>query len=188
MDNNELDFSIETKLYRASVLKCKMMQFQAQKNRVNHKWLKYVNSTTIRFMFATWIVQSFYSDRSITAALITAEMGVSRKAIDEMVSDWLAEEWLYREQGTGSDAHKMYLHPSDEILRINNEWFEWYEESIVPIIEPTLLALRASKVDYKVLKETASFDPVHTTNLSGIDNKVTSFILKSNEKQRRQKD
>lgn len=182
--NNDLDFSIETKMFRATVLRAKMMQFQAQKNRTNHKWLKYVNSTSVRFNFATWIVHSFYAERRITASIINVEMGVSRKAVDEMVNDWLAEDWLYREKGEGNDSTKLFLHPTEEILMLNNEWFEWYEDVILPDLMETFSLLQNSKVSYKNLKDKVSFNPLHTTNLSGIDNTVTSFILKNDEKRR----
>ena len=182
--NNDLDFSIETKLFRSSILKTNMMKYQAQKNRTNHKWLQYVNSTSVRFHFATWIVHSFYSDRKITASLISVEMGISRKSVDEMVNDWLAEDWLYREKGEGSDSTKFFLHPTDMVIKINNEWFEWYEEAILPTMMETYNILQTSKVSYTNLKDKVSFNPLHTTNLSGIDNTVTSFILNSNEKQR----
>lgn len=182
--NNDLDFSIETKMFRATVLRAKMMQFQAQKNRTNHKWLKYVNSTSVRFNFATWIVHSFYADRRITASIINVEMGVSRKSVDEMVNDWLAEDWLYREKGEGNDSTKLFLHPTEEILMLNNEWFEWYEDVILPDMMETFSLLQNSKVSYKKLKDKVSFNPLHTTNLSGIDNTVTSFILKNDEKRR----
>jgi hypothetical protein len=181
---NNLDFSVETKMFRATVLRAKMLQYQAQKNRTNHKWLQYVNSTSTRFNFAAWIVHSYYADRRITASIIQVEMGVSRKAIDEMVNDWLAEDWLYKEKGEGMDSNKYFLHPTEQILLLNNEWFEWYEEVILPDMMKTFYVLQNSKVSYKNLKDKVSFNPLHTTNLSGIDNKVTSFILKNDEKQR----
>ena len=67
---------------------------------------------------------------------------------------------------------------------LNNEWFEWYEEVILPDLMKTFYVLQNSKVSYTNLKDKVSFNPLHTTNLSGIDNKVTSFILKNDEKQR----
>jgi len=67
---------------------------------------------------------------------------------------------------------------------INNEWFEWYEDVILPDMMETFSLLQNSKVSYKKLKDKVSFNPLHTTNLSGIDNTVTSFILKNDKKRR----
>ena len=182
--NNELDFSIETKLFRAAVLKSKMMQYQSQKNRVNHPWLRYVGSTEARFMFASWLVHAFYSERPITASYIKADMGISRKAIDEMVNDWTNAGWLFKEKGTGVDSNKIFLHCSEEILMLNNEWFEWFEDSIAPMVHTPYQVLQNSKVSYSELKKNVSFNTTSGANLSGIDDNVASFILNNTEEKR----
>jgi hypothetical protein len=178
------DYPVELKLFRATVTKAKMVQYQVQNNRTSHRWLQYVNSTRVRLGFATWLIHSFYADRDITAALITTEMGVSRKAIDEMVNDWEAESWLYKEKGTGIDSTKYFLHPSPEILHINDEWFQWYEHTIYPLINDALTLYKASKVNISDLKHKAQFNTTSGTNLSGIEDNVASFILDGSRKRR----
>ena len=168
------DYPVELKLFRATVTKAKMVQYQVQNNRTSHKWLQYVNSTRVRYGFAVWLIHSFYADRDITAALITTEMGVSRKAIDEMVNDWEAEGWLYKEKGTGIDSTKYFLHPTAEILHINDEWFQWYEHTI---------SLN-SKINIVDIKQKAQFNTTSGTNLSGIEDNVASFILEGSRKRR----
>ena len=181
------DYPVELKLFRATVLKARMVQYQLQNNRNSHRWLVYVNSTRVRFAFAFWLIHSFYADRDITAALITTEMGVSRKAIDEIVADWLAEKWLYKEKGVGIDSTKFFLHPCDEVLDMNNDWFEWYEDSIYPLIQDSFDLYRASKVSINELKHKAQFNTTSGTNLSGIEDNVASFILEGSRKQRGKK-
>jgi len=178
------DYPLELRISRATVLKARMILEQIQNNRNNHKWLRYTNSTRTRFHFATWIVHSFYSNRAITPAIITAEMGVSRKAINEIVSVWEAEGWLYKEKGTGIDVHKVFLHPSDEIIHINDEWFQWYESTILPMIVKSFNLLQSSTVDRSELQYDSQFNSTSSTNLSGIEDNVASFILKSSKKQR----
>lgn len=178
------DYPIELKLFRATVLKAKMQQFQVQSNRVGHKWLMYINSTKIRFAFAAWLMHSFYADRDITAALITTEMGVSRKAIDEMVNDWEAEDWLYKEKGTGIHNNKLFLHPTMEILHINDEWFQWYEVHILPLIGNAYNVYKHSKLKISDLQHEVQFNTTSGTNLSGIEDNVASFILESSRKRR----
>jgi len=181
---NYNDYPLELKLFRASVFKAKMVQYQVQNNRTGHKWLQYVNSTRVRTGFATWLIHSFYADRLITAALITTEMGVSRKAVDEMVKDWVEEGWLYKEKGTGIDNNKYFLHPSQEILHINDEWFQWYEHTIYPLISNALTLYKVSKVNINELKQKAQFNTTSGTNLSGIEDNVASFILEDSRKRR----
>jgi len=178
------DYPLELKLFRASVSKARMVQYQVQNNRTGHKWLQYVNSTRVRTGFATWLIHSFYADRDITAALITTEMGVSRKAVDEMVNDWVEEGWLYKEKGTGTDNNKYFLHPSQEILHINDEWFQWYEQTIYPLISNAFALYKASKINISELKHKAQFNTTSGTNLSGIEDNVASFILEGSRKRR----
>lgn len=178
------DYPIELKIFRATVLKAKMLQVQAQNNRNNHKWLKYVNSSRNRTQFAIWIIHSFYADRSITAALVTTETGISRKAVDEMIKDWEAEGWLYKEKGEGVHKHKFFLHPNQEILHINDEWFQWYEEEILPMIKKTFSYYTASKMSIKQLQHESEFNTNSGSNLSGIEDTVTRLILKSSKEQR----
>lgn len=187
MKFDEFDYKAyptELKMLRATVLKAKMMQQQVQNNRKNHKWLTYVNSTRTRYNFATWIIHSFYAERNITAALICSELGVSRKAIDEMVNDWEAEGWLYKEKGTGSHSQKYYLHPSQEILHINDEWFQWYEEHILKLVGKAYDYFNQMQVPITTMKEKSEFNSSSNANLSGIDDNVTSFILDSSRKRR----
>lgn len=178
------DYPVELKLFRASVLKAKMVQHQVQNNRTGHKWLTYVNSTRVRFAFAAWILHSFYADRDITAAIIRIEMGVSRKAIDEIVADWVAEDWLYKEKGVGIDSTKYFLHVTQQILDVNEEWFQWYEHSIYPLIQNAFDLYRTSKVSINELKQKAQFNTTTGTNLSGIEDNVASFILEGSRKRR----
>ena len=185
MDNNRLDFTTEQRLFRATVLKAKMIQYQVQLNRTGHKWLVYVNSTKTRYNFATWLVHSFYSNRPITAAILCVEIGVSRKAIDEIVNDWIAENWLFKEKGVGDDVNKNFLHPTDEVLLINDEWFQWYEENIVPDMQNAIDFYKQSKVSISDLAAKAEFNTTSTPNLSGIEDNVASFILESSRKRRK---
>lgn len=187
MTFNEFDytaFPTELKMFRATILKTKMMQTQVQNNRKNHKWLAYVNSTRARYNFATWLLHAFYADRNITAALICTELGVSRKAIDEMVNDWEAEGWLYKEKGVGSHSQKYYLHISQEVLHVNDEWFQWYEEEIIKLIGKAYYYYKQSKNDIQDMKSKSEFNSSNNANLRGIDDNVTSFILNSSRKRR----
>lgn len=177
------DYPIELKIFRATVLKAKMVQVQTRNNRNYNKFLKYVNSSKARHDFATWIIHSFYADRDLTAAMICAEMGISRKAVDEMVKDWEAEEWLYKEKGEGIHIHKYFLHPSNEILNTNDEWFQWYEEEILPLIHRAFDFYRNSKENLQELKHDSNFNTSTTTNLSAIEDVVTSFILNSKKRE-----
>lgn len=185
---NYKDYPLELKMFRATVMKAKMMQYQCQNNRNNHKWLQYVNSTRNRFMFAGWVIHSFYAERDLTAAIVTAEMGISRKAVDEMVNDWEAEGWLYKEKGTGINVHKVFLHPSDEVLHINDEWFQWYEDSILPMIIKAHTFYNSRDIDLKSLQNDSQFTTNSGSNLSSLEEGVSSFILNGSRKLREGKD
>jgi len=177
-------YPTELKMFRATILKAKMMQSQLGRHRRGHKWLAYVNSTRTRYNFATWLIHAFYADRNITAAIVCMELGCSRKAIDEMINDWEAEGWLYKEKGTGSHSQKYYLHLSQEVLNINDEWFEWYEEEIMKLIGKAYDYYIQSKNNIQDMKSKSEFNSSDNANLSGIDDKVTSFILDSSRKRR----
>ncbi len=185
---NYRDYPLEVKISRATLMKARMILVQIQNNRNDHKWLKYVNSTRVRYNFATWIVHSFYADRNLTAAIMTAEMGVSRKAIDAIVQDWEAEGWLYKEKGEGLNIHKVFLHPSEEIIHMNDEWFQWYEETIVPMVSQAFEMFKSYRLDTNELQKNSQFNTTSSTNLSGIEDNVASFILKSNREKRSKKD
>ena len=187
MNIDEFDYKaypVELKVFRATVLKAKMMQTQVQNNRKSHKWLTYTNSTRNRYNFATWLIHAFYSDRSVTAALLCTEMGISRKSIDEMVNDWEAEGWLYKEKGEGVHSQKYFLHPSQEVLHINDEWFQWYEDQVMPLVGNAFAFHTNSSINANSMKEKSSFNTTSNANLSGIDDNVTSFILDSSRKRR----
>lgn len=187
MTFNEFDYTAyptELKMFRATILKAKMMQTQLGRHRRSHKWLTYVNSTRIRFSFATWLIHAFYADRHVTAAIVCMELGCSRKAIDEMVNDWEAEGWLYKEKGVGPHSQKYYLHVSQEVLHVNDEWFQWYEEEIMKLIGKAYDYYKQSKNNIQDMKSKSQFNSSNNANLSGIDDNVTSFILDSSRKRR----
>ena len=175
------DYPLELKIFRASVLKSKMLEVQARNNRNYCKYLKYVNSSQNRCDFSTWVIHSFYADRKITAAIICTEMGISRKAVDEMVKDWEAEDWLYKEKGEGIDIHKYFLHPTHEVLHIHDEWIQWYEDSILPSIKSAFEHYTYSKVSIKKLQHDSQFNTNTGSNLSGIEDKVTELILRKSK-------
>ena len=178
------DYPLELRISRATIMKGKMILEQIQNNRNSNKWLQYTNSTRTRFNFATWLVHSFYSNRLLTPGVMATEMGVSRKSIDEIASDWLAENWLIKEKGTGIHIHKVFFHPSDEVLEINDEWFQWYEETIMPMIGKAFDLFKSSLVNRKDLQYDSQFNTTTGSNLSGIEDNVASFILNTKEKQR----
>ena len=178
------DYPLELRISRATIMKGKMILEQIQNNRNSNKWLQYTNSTRTRFNFATWLVHSFYSNRLLTPGVMATEMGVSRKSIDEIASDWLAENWLIKEKGTGIHIHKVFFHPSDEVLEINDEWFQWYEETIMPMVAEAYDLWKSSLVNRKDLQYDSQFNTTTGSNLSGIEDNVASFILNTKEKQR----
>jgi len=187
MNINEFDYQAypaELKMLRATVLKAKMLQQQVQNNRQSSKWLKYVNSTRTRYNFATWLIHAFYAERDVTAALLCTEIGVSRKAIDEMVNDWEAEGWLTKEKGTGPNSQKYFLHVSQEVLHTNDEWFQWYEENVLVFVGKAHDFYTETQKCFKTMKEKSRFNSSTGANLSGIDDNVTSFILDSSRKRR----
>ena len=170
-----INLTPEEKNYRATVIKEKMMTYQIRKNRSHTKWLSYVNSTALKYAFANWILHAYYTDRNLTASLMTIEMGCSRKAIDEMVSDWHESGWIIKTRGTDSNKNKFYLTPSDEPLEHQHEWYSWYEDIIQPMRDEAWALLFESRK--KPNKKKAKFDTLETTNMRGIESSVSSFII-----------
>lgn len=170
-----ISLSKEDKHYRATIIKEKMMAYQVQKNRVHTKWLAYVNATQLKHAFANWIFHAYYTGRVITASLLTIEIGCSRKAIDEMVSDWHLEGWLIKTKGLDSNKNKFYLTPTEEPLKHQQEWYDWYEDSIQPLRNEAYSLLMESRK--KPSNPEAKFDTLATTNMRGIESSVSSFII-----------
>ena len=174
-------FSDEERAFRATVLKEKMITYQVQNNRTHTKWLQYINSTALRFNFCAWIFHGYYTNRPINASLLTIEMGCSRKAIDEIVADWYAEGWLTKTPGVNEDKNKFYLLPTTIPLEHHEEWFEWYEQAIIPdrkLAYNNLVLKRQSLDNVKI----GHFDTTNTTNLRGIEKNVSSFIVNPKSK------
>ena len=171
--------SIEQMNFNAAVLKKLMLITQLRNNRTQTKYLSYTNSTHLKYMFGMWILHGYYTQRPLTASLITMELGCSRKSTDEMVNDWVAENLLYKETGMDKDANKMYLHPCEIPLEHNAEWFEWYEEEIQPMMIEASLSLRSSKTNIADVQNSVKFNTSNTSNLRGIEHKITSVMLKS---------
>ena len=82
------------------------------------------------------------------------------------------------------NVHKVFLHPSDEVLEINDEWFQWYEETIMPMVAEAYDLWKSSLVNRKDLQYDSQFNTTTGSNLSGIEDNVASFILNTKEKQR----
>jgi hypothetical protein len=165
----------EEKNYRATVIKEAMMAYQVRKNRSHTKWLSYVNSTALKYNFANWILHAYYIARNLTASIITIEMGCSRKAIDEMVSDWHESNWIIKIRGTDANKNKFYLTPTNEVLEHQHEWFSWYEDTIQPMRNEAWAVLYDSRK--KPNKAKADFNTLETTNMRGIESSVSSFII-----------
>ena len=170
-----INLTPEEKNYRATVIKEKMMTYQIRKNRSHTKWLSYVNSTALKYAFANWILHAYYIARNLTASIITIEMGCSRKAIDEMVSDWHESSWIIKTRGTDANKNKFYLTPTNEVLEHQHEWFSWYEDTIQPMHSEAWTVLYDSRK--KPNKEKADFNTLETTNMRGIESSVSSFII-----------
>ena len=71
-----------------------------------------------------------------------------------------------------------------EILHINDEWFQWYEDTILPLIRNAFNVYKHSKLNISDLKDEVQFNTTSGTNLSGIEDNVASFILESSRKRR----
>ena len=169
------NLSKEDKHYRATIIKEKMMAHQVHKNRVHTKWLAYVNSSALKYAFTNWLFHAYYTDRNITASLMTIEIGCSRKAIDEMVADWYFEGWLIKTRGKDSNKNKFYLTPTEEPLKHQQEWYDWYEDIIQPMRNEAYSLLMESRKEPS--NPTAEFVTLETTNLRGIESSVSSFII-----------
>ena len=171
----------EERVLRATILKDKMSCFQVQNNRIHSKYLNYSNSSTLRYQFWNWIIHAYYTDRHITASVITIEMGCSRKAVDEMVNDCVAEEWLVKIKGQNAEKTKIFLYPTAEPLGSQAEWFEWYIEEMCEMRGHAYRDYIAS-LDKKKTKANAEFNTFNSANLGGIEENVTSFIVNSSKK------
>tara|TARA_R110002074_G_scaffold398979_1_gene591492 strand:- start:410 stop:1039 length:630 start_codon:yes stop_codon:yes gene_type:complete len=171
----------EERVLRATILKDKMSCFQVQNNRTHAKFLNYSNSSTLRYQFWNWIIHAYYTDRNITASIITIEMGCSRKAVDEMVNDCVAEEWLRKTKGKNAEKTKIFLSPTAEPLGYQAEWFEWYIDEMCELRGQAYRDYIGSLAKEKT-KNNAQFNTLNGANLGGIEENVTSFIVNSSKK------
>ena len=175
------NISPEEANYRAAILKEGMLKWQVQNNRNQTKWLAYVNSTSLRLHFSNWLFHAYYTGRKVTASTLTIEIGCSRKSMDEMINDWFEEKWLTKEKGTGSDSNKYYLHVTEIPLSHQQEWFDWYTEQVIPMRSKSYRSYEA-RIERDKIKDLIKFDTTTTTNIRGIDNKVSSFIVNSTKR------
>ena len=63
--------SIEQMNFNAAVIKKLMLITQLRNNRNHTKFLSYSNSTHLKYMFGMWILHGYYTQRPLTASLIT---------------------------------------------------------------------------------------------------------------------